>query len=187
MVCILRRTRRTAKAYRDSLAPPKISDERGRSLDSGGLLYEELAHAARKAEPDLLYHKIDDAAERVSQVVRAGTDLNYYRQMIATDRGLSAPEKSAVNAAIDRAKQFNITKQGKTYEVDINANPEHFLDWDKPLSEQHPKVQAARHEQRPKRHLTGQTCISARHWDLAVLMKQCRKLCATQAFPASSI
>ena len=32
---------------------------------------------------------------------------------------------------------------GKMYEVDINANPEHFLDWDKPLSEQHPKVQEA--------------------------------------------
>ena len=29
------------------------------------------------------------------------------------------------------------------YEVSINADPEHFLDWDKPLSEQHPKVQEA--------------------------------------------
>jgi hypothetical protein len=31
--------------------------------------------------------------------------------------------------------------QGRMYEVNINADPEHFLDWDKPLSEQHPKVQ----------------------------------------------
>jgi hypothetical protein len=29
---------------------------------------------------------------------------------------------------------------GKMYEVNINANPEHFLDWDKPLSEQSPAV-----------------------------------------------
>jgi hypothetical protein len=29
------------------------------------------------------------------------------------------------------------------YEVNINAPPEHFLDWDKPLSEQHPVVQEA--------------------------------------------
>jgi hypothetical protein len=29
---------------------------------------------------------------------------------------------------------------GKTYEVNINADPEHFLDWDKPLSEQSPHV-----------------------------------------------
>ena len=27
------------------------------------------------------------------------------------------------------------------YQVNIGADPEHFLDWDKPLSEQHPVVQ----------------------------------------------
>ena len=32
---------------------------------------------------------------------------------------------------------------GHMYEVKVNADPEHFLDWDKPLSEQHPNVQAA--------------------------------------------
>jgi hypothetical protein len=32
---------------------------------------------------------------------------------------------------------------GKMYQVAIKAPPEHFLDWDKPLSEQHPKVQRA--------------------------------------------
>jgi hypothetical protein len=32
---------------------------------------------------------------------------------------------------------------GKMYQVAINADPEHFLDWDKPLSEQSPKVQEA--------------------------------------------
>lgn len=33
--------------------------------------------------------------------------------------------------------------QGRMYEVDIAADPEHFLDWDKPLSEQSPKVREA--------------------------------------------
>ena len=32
---------------------------------------------------------------------------------------------------------------GKMYEVNIGADPEHFLHWDKPLSEQHPVVQDA--------------------------------------------
>ena len=32
---------------------------------------------------------------------------------------------------------------GKMYEVNIAADPEHFLDWDKPLSEQSPKVREA--------------------------------------------
>ncbi len=34
-------------------------------------------------------------------------------------------------------------RPGKTYEVSINADPEHFLDWDKPLSEQPKAVQEA--------------------------------------------
>ncbi len=33
--------------------------------------------------------------------------------------------------------------QGKMYHVAIKADPEHFLDWDKPLSEQHSKVAEA--------------------------------------------
>ncbi len=32
---------------------------------------------------------------------------------------------------------------GRTYEVNINANPEHFLDWDKPLGQQSEHVQQA--------------------------------------------
>jgi hypothetical protein len=32
---------------------------------------------------------------------------------------------------------------GRMYEARINADPEHFLDWDKPLSEQSPQVQQA--------------------------------------------
>jgi hypothetical protein len=32
---------------------------------------------------------------------------------------------------------------GHMYEVKVNARPEHFLDWDRPLSEQSPHVQAA--------------------------------------------
>lgn len=42
-------------------------------------------------------------------------------------------------------KAANMIKSGKaippyTYEVRINANPDHFLQWDKPLSQQDPKV-----------------------------------------------
>ncbi len=29
---------------------------------------------------------------------------------------------------------------GRMYEVNINADPEHFLDWDKPIHQQHPEV-----------------------------------------------
>jgi hypothetical protein len=46
-----------------------------------------------------------------------------------------------LRAAIDTAKsQHSI---GHMYEVSINAHPDHFLDWDKPLSEQSSHVQNA--------------------------------------------
>jgi hypothetical protein len=58
--------------------------------------------------------------------------------------------------AVDAAKQLRADlskpravaltygeRPGKTYEVGINAHPDQFLDWDKPLSQQHPDVQAA--------------------------------------------
>lgn len=37
----------------------------------------------------------------------------------------------------------NIRDSGHMYQVGINADPEHFLDWDKPIGEQHPVVQEA--------------------------------------------
>lgn len=35
------------------------------------------------------------------------------------------------------------TRPGRMYEVNINADPEHFLDWDRAANEQHPVVQKA--------------------------------------------
>ena len=53
------------------------------------------------------------------------------------------------------------TKLGHMYEVQVNADPAHFLDWDKPISEQSPQLQdlldqhgIARRENQP--YITGQ-------------------------------
>jgi hypothetical protein len=40
-----------------------------------------------------------------------------------------------------KAGTAEFQKPGRMYEVDIRANPDHFLDWDKPLSEQSKHVQ----------------------------------------------
>jgi hypothetical protein len=48
---------------------------------------------------------------------------------------------AAENAA--SAAEQNAAGSGHMYEVNINADPEHFLDWDKPLGEQSMKVQGA--------------------------------------------
>lgn len=59
---------------------------------------------------------------------------------------------------------------GRMYEVGIRANPEHFLDWDKPLSEQHPKVREAAKtmkylpgEQRELGQLKGREILNSMH------------------------
>jgi hypothetical protein len=41
-----------------------------------------------------------------------------------------------------RAALAKGNEKGRMYEVNINADPEHFLDWDKPLGEQSPQVKA---------------------------------------------
>jgi hypothetical protein len=54
---------------------------------------------------------------------------------------------SVTNAALDAyrklSNKFEDNKKGHMYEVNIAAQPEHFLDWDKPLSEQSQHVQNA--------------------------------------------
>ena len=65
----------------------------------------------------------------------------------ATDAEFNAAI-AARDAAHEKMKSLpptipNPAFPGHMYQVNIGAEPEHFLDWDKPLSEQHPVVQEA--------------------------------------------
>lgn len=53
-----------------------------------------------------------------------------------------APHTAAIEAARAKVSQFQ-NNPGHMYEVNIAANPDHFLDWDKPLSQQSQHVQEA--------------------------------------------
>jgi hypothetical protein len=48
----------------------------------------------------------------------------------------------ALAAHFDAHQEAKYGGQGHMYEVNVNADPERFLHWDKPLSEQHPDVQS---------------------------------------------
>jgi hypothetical protein len=53
-------------------------------------------------------------------------------------------EKYGSNISYDEAEKLAeeaLAKRGHMYEVGINANPEHFLDWDKRFAEQSPYIQ----------------------------------------------
>ena len=50
---------------------------------------------------------------------------------------------ATINAILDGSYKKHEMPTGSMYQVGINADPEHFLDWDKPLSQQAPNVQQA--------------------------------------------
>jgi GNAT superfamily N-acetyltransferase len=104
-----------AKSYRDALA--------GRQED------------ARQAAKNFL-DKFGDhatAAERMQQTFdQAIKGMN--------DPGQNEKWASAIAMLQDGANLADVRPPGHMYEVNINANPEDFLDWDKPLSAQNEKV-----------------------------------------------
>jgi hypothetical protein len=96
----------------------------------------------------------DDLAKRL--VSNFGMSTSYAAKTILRDlaagRGwdeirASNPDRPHFTDGIDWLQSQNASAiprgEGKMYEVSLNADPEHFLDWDKPLSEQHDKVVSA--------------------------------------------
>jgi hypothetical protein len=55
----------------------------------------------------------------------------------------AARNSQAIKAALLDGRAAKAAPDGRMYEVEINANPDDFLDWDKPLSEQGEKVRTA--------------------------------------------
>lgn len=75
--------------------------------------------------------------------------LNEYKASLLAelnDPSLTPIEKRYAQTRLDAANEveaMDMTPTGKMYEVNINAEPDQFLDWDRPLSAQHPTVRQA--------------------------------------------
>jgi hypothetical protein len=91
---------------------------------------------------------------RAPDLASIRTDLTRARNQIYMSEGMPGrdPERSARDiarlteqiAVVDGMKDLiEIKPPGRMYEVRINASPDDFLDWDKPLSQQSEKVRAA--------------------------------------------
>lgn len=105
-----------AQSYRDKLAPkPAMNDPIGNAYDLLKNYGMTKPHLIEELENMAVYSPHDPAKQK------------FYRDTIEAIR----------SGAVDKYKP-----PGKMYEVDINARPEQFLDWDKPLSQQ-PHVQSA--------------------------------------------
>ena len=121
----------TALSYRNQLAPRDVLLERnGKAFDP--LTSDDIID--RVTGGDLIeaqYPTFDSAISAIN------------KKMAAYDPALELPDYGLLKQMRDRVQQWkdagiklNATEKGKMYEVNINADPEHFLDWDKPLSEQ---------------------------------------------------
>lgn len=119
----------------------------------------ELGPAARAAE-----EVVPEATQSITQMIRAyhGSPYDFDKfslEKIGTGEGAQAygyglyfAQNPAVARSYDPRPEIGSAAAGiglrektpgRIYEVNINADPEHFLDWDKPLSEQSPQVREA--------------------------------------------
>jgi hypothetical protein len=123
-----------AKSYRDSLAGGKwtyAGKPASETWDASALDYLDKNVADKKG----MSAAIDDAVGRLKN------QSSFYNDAYAG--GSTAPNlyDNAI-ARLQRLDPERIKPAGSMYQVDINADPDRFIDWDKPMNEQHPDVQA---------------------------------------------
>jgi hypothetical protein len=120
-----------AKGYRESLSNPQLFVGDQKVGEVGALAGNDRANAAHAL---LLNNKSPEAAkEYVMRSMERAKSGNY---------GMGRQEGERVLKAIDEIAGLPVESRpgGRMYEVAIHADPERFLDWDKPLAGQHPEV-----------------------------------------------
>ena len=136
-----------ARSYRDGLSKwnPQIDGQPVIDLWANGQLHHKIKDMTGLQLPDA-----QSAGNWVAEAVRSGRPLRQVLDdKIATARSiypadLAEPEVARINAIGQKIEPLAPeTHKGRMYEVRIDADPEDFLDWDKPLSQQSPKIQKA--------------------------------------------
>jgi len=120
-----------AKQYRDQLA-------KGFSDAQGNPLPDETQRALEYIQPKFKASG-DYAAGLQDAISRMQDQADFYRKQYDSGPNL-------YDSAAERLKAVdpnNLKPAGSMYQVNINADPDHFLDWDKSFGEQSPAVQSA--------------------------------------------
>jgi hypothetical protein len=122
-----------AKSYREILAGQHFVDR------AGNKFVPEAYPAAQKAEDYLSLHGGDFDKARATLTER----LNDWKGAdTAHGRNQEAMWSKSLDV-LDQMKEQGLRRPGHTYEVAIHADPERFINWDAPLSQQHPDVRRA--------------------------------------------
>lgn len=126
-----------ARSYRDALAPKRVAVD-------GKVVETPVIAAARKYSPDAdSYIKaltikrdrlLKDKAENTEDPELGGLMSDLY------DVEIKQTEKALSELEPFKGKWWETKPDGSMYEVNIDADPNAFLDWDKPLSEQPPQM-----------------------------------------------
>lgn len=122
---------KVAKAYRDQLSAGQAYEKNGQPVQWTDVA-DDLVKAAKGAQslhPDQSATIVD----RITRMIEDGKSVKQIRKAYDAPAGF----EKAWNAALEAAGKYTYNKRpGHSYKVAIEANPEHFLDWDKPLSQQ---------------------------------------------------
>ena len=129
-----------ARSYKETLAGKQKWNELGYSVDEllpmMGATTPELQNAMRPYVTRDLDRMIDFLDEEGGGIEAARAIVA--KKGYASGAGTVTYPQEMQEAIAQKLAAAHAAKQGHMYEVDINADPEHFLDWDKPLSE-HPE------------------------------------------------
>lgn len=116
-----------ARGYRDRIAGADWIDGRGVPQQTNSIM-EDVVAELRKDGMGLL--EAEENASFWSEVARKG------------DAVANLPGYQSIKNVLDR-KGIKLRPKGHMYEININANPEQFLDFDMPLAGQTPEIQSA--------------------------------------------
>lgn len=143
----------------DQFSLSKIGTGEGAQMYGHGMYFAESPEVAQSyRKPGMWQHVIDTTIDGTPASQWANGQRTPIEARAADALGRTANIDEAISyldqdVAYDpmaaRAKQWleqnrsRVSNTGKTYEVQINADPDQLLDWDKPLSQQSGQVQSA--------------------------------------------
>lgn len=139
-----------AQEYRDKLSGASVASFRGKPLSD-----LDLSDPATRVAHDV-------ATMVEEHGVSPQSALEYLEGQVGDLPTLR--ERRAATQALHSISpdDFTMTETpGRMYEVNLDADPEHFLDWDKPIAQQHPRVSDAIFD---ALHRSGVTADEANHF-----------------------
>lgn len=128
-----------AGGYKDRLSGNQTYVENGKNVGHVEIV-DRIAKAIKEAVPGT----VPDHVRTITKYLTDALEDVKSGSKIAEEYAPPVGFEKQWNAALEQIKNVEWDDNpGHLYQVRINADPEHFLDWDKPLSEQHPVVQDA--------------------------------------------